>query len=437
MKLKREHFDYIDSRSEALLLSTTKSSRLIIWVSFLFFLLLLVWAYHAKIDQLIRGVGRVIPANKTQMVQNLEGGIIAKVLVKEGDFVEQNQILVELDKTNFESQKEENLLKIYELKAKIERLKAESKLEPFIVKGGVLKTKLEQESLLYQVNKNALAQEVAILEKHLFQKRNELKELKAKKEHLAQSLRLTQDEVKMKEELLAQKVGSPNELNLAQQKLSSINGEFATTKLAIPRLISAIEEVQTQIKQHKTAFQQKAVEALTVAQDELARVEQLNISKKDRVSRATVRSPVTGVVQRVLHNTIGGVVKSGESMMEIIPTDDSLVINTKIRPSDIAFIHPNQEAIVRFSAYDFVIYGALKAKVVNISADTIVDEVDRQSYYQVQIKTDKNYLGKENNRLHIMPGMVATVDIVGAKKTVLNYILKPILRATQNVLSER
>ncbi|MCH9740716.1 MAG: HlyD family type I secretion periplasmic adaptor subunit [Epsilonproteobacteria bacterium] len=437
MRLSDKHRNYIDSRSEAILMSDTKVSRWIIWLTFLFFVLLLVWMYYAKVDQLIRGVGRVIPSIKTQVVQNLEGGIIAKVLVKEGDLVEVNQTVLELDKTSFESQKEENLLKTYELKAKIERLEAEAKDKKFIVQDGILKEKLLQEFLLYQINKNALNQEISILEKQLFQKQNELRELRAREEHLAENLHLTEEEVKMKKELLAQKVGSQNELNLAQQKLSSIKGEFTATKLSIPRLRSVIEEVQTEIKQHKIAFQQKAVKELNLAKDELARVEQLNISKKDRVTRATVRSPVTGIVQRILHNTIGGVVRAGEPIMEIIPTDDSLVINTKIRPSDIAFIYPNQEAVVRFSAYDFVIYGSLKAKVINISADTIVDEVDRQSYYQVKIKTDKNYLGTEGNRLEIMPGMIATVDIVGAKKTVLDYILKPILRAQQNVLSER
>jgi adhesin transport system membrane fusion protein len=389
--------------------------------------------YQAKIDQLIRGVGRVIPSQKIQTIQNLEGGIVSKILVHEGDKVREGMVLMELDKTNAESKKEENQLKIEELKAKIIRLTAEAKNRTF----KATNPKLRQELQLYKANKKLMSQEIRLLKKRLFQKRNELKELKAKKANLQRSLNLTKQEVQMKEELLAKLVGSRNEFNLAKQKLSSVEGEFSATSLAIPRLVSVIEEVKSEIKKVTITFQKKAVEELTLAKAELARVEQSNIAKKDQVTRATVRSPVTGVVQRVFYNTIGGVVKAGAPIMEIVPSNDNLIVNTKIRPADIAFIYLNQEAVVRFSAYDFAIYGSLKGKVVNISADTIVDELDKKSYYQVQIKTNKNYLGREEQQHRIMTGMVATVDIVGQKKRILDWVLKPILRAKSNVFSQR
>ena len=432
-----QHLDYIDSRSQALLLSTTKSSRLLIWFSFLFFITLLTWMYFAQIDQLIRGTGRVIPSKKIQTIQNLEGGIISKVWVKEGDIVQIDDVLVELEKKNFQSKEQENNLKIYALKAKILRLEAEIKGKKLTLRKGVLKENLKQELQLYNVNKNSLKQEISILKKQLFQKQNELKEKKSKKVHLKKRLNLTQQEVQMKKDLLEQLVGSRNELNLAQQKLSSIEGEYSATQLAIPRLVSVIEEVRSQIKQSKVKFQKKAVEALTIAKDELARVKQLNISKTDRVSRATVRSPVAGVVQQLFFNTIGGVVKAGEEIIEIVPSDDGLVIQTKIRPSDIAFIRLGQEVIVRFTAYDFSIYGSLKGKVMNISADTIINKMDKRSYYQIEVKTQKNYLGNKKNRLKIRTGMVTTVDIISGKQRIMDYVLKPILRAKLNVLSER
>ena len=432
-----QHLDYIDSHSQALLLSTTKSSRLLIWFSFLFFLSLFIWMYFTQIDQLVRGIGRVIPSKKIQTIQNLEGGIVSKVWIKEGDKVQIDDVLLELDKKNFESKEQENSLKIYALKAKILRLEAEAKGKKLILKKGVLRENLKQELRLYNVNKNALAQEVTILSKQLFQKRNELKEKKSQKEHLENRLKLTKQEVQMKKDLLAQLVGSRNELNLAQQKLSSIEGEYSATQLAIPRLVSVIEEVKSQIKQSKVKFQKKAIEALTIAKNELARLKQMNISKKDRVSRATVRSPVTGVVQRLFFNTIGGVVKAGEEIIEIIPSDEGLVIQTKIRPADIAFIRLGQEVIVRFTAYDFSIYGSLKGEVIHISADTIIDETDKKSYYQIEIKTKKNYLGNKKNSLEIRTGMVATVDIISGKQRIMDYVLKPILRAKFNVLSER
>ena len=436
-KQLRENLEYLDSRSEALLLGTTKSSRLLIWFSFFFIISILTWTYLAQIDQLVRGIGRVIPSQKIQTIQNLEGGIISKVLVKEGDEVDIDDVLVELDKKNFESKEEENQLKIDELKAKILRLEAESKGKKFVVKKALLKGKLKQEVLLHKANKRVLKQEISILKKHLFQKKSELKEMLTRKEHLATKLELIQKEVDMKVELLAQLVGSRNELNLAQQKLSSVEGEYSSTKLSIPRLRSVIEEVNNEIEKVRLKFQKKSVEELNLAKDELARIKQVNIAKKDRVTRATVRSPVRGVVQQVLHTTIGGVIKAGEDIIEIVPINDTLVIQSKIRPSDIAFIRKGQEAIVRFTAYDFSIYGSLKAKVIQISADTIIDDIDKKSYYQVQIKTDNNYLGNEENKLKIMTGMVATVDIVSGKQRIIDYILKPILRAKQNVLSQR
>jgi len=437
-----QNLDFIDSRSQALLLSTTKNSRLLILTSFLFVLTLLLWMYYAKIDQLVRGVGRVIPSQKIQSIQNLEGGIVSKVWVQEGDRVKVGDVLVELDKKNFQSKEQENSLKIYELKAKILRLEAEANskkfiTKKFIIKKGVLEHKLEQEFQLYKANKRVLKEELNILTKQLFQKRNELAEKKAKKENLAKTLTLTKQEVQMKEDLLAKLVGSRNELNLAQQKLSSIEGEYSATKLAIPRLLSVIEEVKNQMKQTKVKFQKKALEELTLAKGELSRVEQLNISKKDRVSRATVRSPVTGTVQKLFFNTVGGVVKAGEEILQIVPSDDILIIESKIRPSDIAFIAQGQEVIVRFTAYDFSVYGSLKGKVTQISADTMIDENDKKSYYQVQIKTEKNYLGEEENKLKIMTGMVTTVDIITSEQRVMDYVLKPILRAGFNVMSER
>lgn len=437
MKLKREKLKYIDSRSEALLLSTSKSSRVLIWLSFLFFIALFFWMYYTKIDQLVRGEGRVAPAQKIQTIQNLEGGIVSNILVYEGDVVVKNQILLELDKTNFLSKEEESSLKIDELKAKLERLRAESLGKKFVVKQGKLYEKLKQEYALYKKNNQLVSQDILILKKQLFQTRNELKEKKAKALNLKHKLKLIKKEVSMKRNLLEKSVGSLAELNLAEQKLSGTQGDYSVTKESIPRLVSAIEEVKLKIKKVRIEFQKKSLEEFNKVKDELAQVETSNVSKKDRVERTTLRSPVTGIVQRVLMNTIGGVVKSGEVIMEIIPSNDKLIINTKIRPSDIAFIYPNQEAVVRFSAYDFAIYGALKGEVVNISADTLVDEVDKKNYYQVQIHTNKNYLGAEDGKLKIIPGMVATVDIVGEKKRVLDYILKPILRAKQNVLSER
>ena len=415
-------------------LNNTKPTRAVIWLSFLAVSSLLFWTYEAKIDQLIRGEGRVVPAQKTQSIENLEGGIVAKVLVHEGQKVAKDEVLMELDQTVAKSKKQESAVKIKALKAKLERLNAEAKGVAF-KKGKAQPYK--EEYALYQANQKLLKQEIKMLKKELFQKQNELSEKLAKKRNLKESVRLTQKEVTMKRELLAKLVGSRNELNLAEQKLSSIKGEFEATSLAIPRLRSVIEGVKSKIKKVQIDFRQKALEQKAKVALELAQLQESNVAKEDKLKRTTIRSPLNGVVQQIFHHTIGGVIKAGEPIMQIVPTDDALIVTAKIRPSDIAFIYLGQKAMVRFSAYDFAIYGSLKGEVINISADTILDEVTKRSYYQVQIRTDKNYLGSQEQKLKIMTGMVATVDIVGQKQRVLEYVLKPILRGKQGVLSGR
>jgi len=208
-------------------------------------------------------------------------------------------------------------------------------------------------------------------------------------------------------------------------------------KLSIPRLISVLEEQKDNITEVKLAFHNAAKEAYNEVKAEMTRIKRTNIAREDKVQRTLVRSPVNGTIKQLLVNTVGGVVKPGMDIIEIVPTQDNLLVEAKVRPADIAFLYPGQRAIVKFSAYDFAIYGSLEGTLTHISADTIIDEIDKQNYYLVKIKTDKTYLGNEDNKLNVMVGMTADVDIITGKKTVLDYILKPILRARENVLSER
>ncbi len=222
-----------------------------------------------------------------------------------------------------------------------------------------------------------------------------------------------------------------------QRQASTIEGEKSAIELSIPRLVSIIEEQKNNTQEVKLDFKNAAKEAYNEAKAEMSRIQRTNVAREDKVQRTFVRSPVDGTIKQLLINTVSGVVKPGMDIIEIVPTQDNLLVEAKIRPADIAFLYPGQRAIVKFSAYDFAIYGSLKGTLTHISAGTIVDEVDKQSYYQVRIKTDKNYLGNEDKKLNVIVGMTADVDIITGKKTVLNYILKPILRARENVLSER
>ncbi|MBW6489537.1 HlyD family type I secretion periplasmic adaptor subunit, partial [Sulfurimonas sp.] len=244
-------------------------------------------------------------------------------------------------------------------------------------------------------------------------------------------------ELKLNKPLVDKGIVSEVEYLKLQREASTIEGQMKSTKLSIPRLNSIIDEQRNNILEVQFKFRNIAKEKFNEIKAEMSRIESAIIAREDKVKRTFVRSPVDGTIKQLLVNTVGGVLKPGMNIIEVVPTQDNLLIEAKIRPADIAFLFPGQRAIVKFSAYDFAIYGSLRGTLTHISADTIYDEASRQNYYLVRIKTDKNHLGEEEHKLNIMVGMTADVDIITGKKTVLDYILKPILRARENVLSER
>lgn len=441
LRIKDEKdLEYMNSVSSAMLMRTTLSTRLILWIGALFIAWLIYWAYNAEIDALTRGQGKVIPSTQVQVIQNLEGGIVSEILVAEGENVKKGDILVKIDDTNFVSNFVESQLRYNELQAKTIRLLAESAGKPFVVSQSIRNNSpelIKYEESLYNSNKEQLENNILIYNRRLEQKRNELKEAQAKLLQLTNNFELISRELELNKPLVDKGIVSEVEYLQLQRQASTIGGEMSGIKLSIPRLISVLEEQKDNIKEVTFKFRNAAKEEFNKAKAEMSRIESANIAREDKVKRTFVRSPVNGTIKQLLVNTVGGVVRPGMDIIEIVPTQDNLLIEAKIRPADIAFLFPNQRAIVKFSAYDFAIYGSLQGTLTHISADTIIDNVDKQSYYLVRIKTDKNYLGSEEKKLNIIVGMTADVDIITGKKTVLDYILKPILRARENVLSER
>jgi len=435
-----DDLEYMNSVSSAMLMHTTLKTRLLLWVGAFVIIWLITWSYFAEIDALTRGQGKVIPSHQVQIIQNLEGGIVSEILVEEGDNVKKGDILVKIDDTGFLSSYEESQLRYNELQAKTIRLLAESTGKPFKVSKKIRKKSpklIHYEESLYKSNKAQLQNNILIYTRRLRQKRNELKEARSKLHELRNNYKLISKEVELNRALVKSKIVSEVEFLKLQREKNNIKSDMKAVELSIPRLKSIIEEQKDNIKEVKYKFHNAAKEAFNEARAEMSRIESSNIAREDKVKRTFVRSPVNGTIKQILINTIGGVVKPGMDIIEIVPTQDNLIVEAKIRPADIAFLYPGQKAIVKFSAYDFAIYGSLTGVITHISADTIVDDVDKKSYYQVRIKTDKNYLGNKNKKLNIIVGMTATVDIVTGKKTVLDYILKPILRARENVWSER
>lgn len=409
------------------------------WVVVIFFFTFLTWTSFSEIEQYTRGQGKVIPSGRVQVVQNLEGGIISEILVKAGDVVKKDQLLLRIDQTRFSSSFEENRLNALALKAKAARLQAEAEGKGFIVPEDVAKEAPEiarAEHELYTTRKQQLTSSLDILQEQKTQREHELEELQAKLNELTKTYALLQQEMALTKPLVAQGAVSEVEMLHLDRQASQMNGEIAISKASIPKVRSKLQEARLSLRQERLKFSNKAKEELN---DTLAKLEGLSASSvalKDRLKRTQVRSPVSGTIKQILVNTVGGVIQPGMNLVEIVPMEDTLLVEAKVRPADIAFLRPKQKAMVKFTAYDFTIYGGLEAELENISADSITDEQDH-SFFLVQVRTKKNYLGMADDPLPIIPGMVATVDIQTGKKSILTYLLKPILRAKYMALRER
>jgi len=414
--------------------------RLTIWGVIAFFMFLILWASFAKVDEVTRGEGKAIPSSKLQKIQNLEGGIIAEIYAKEGEIVEVGQPLLRLDETRFASNVGETEADRQAMALRVERLSAEVEERPLNIDPELRKAAPNQtasEESLYQSRKQQLHDEIAGLEQQLVQRQQELREFNSKRAQYANSLQLLRQEIAMSEPLVAQ--GAVSQVEILRLRRSEVEnrGQMDATALAIPRAEAAIREVQSKIEETRGKFRSDALTQLNEARTELNKATATGKALDDRVHRTLVTSPVRGIIKQLLVNTIGGVIQPGSDIVEIVPLDDTLVIEAKILPKDIAFLHPGQDATVKFSAYDYTIYGGLKAKLEQIGADTITDEDKKTTYYLIRLRTDRSHLGTDTKPLLIIPGMVATVDIMTGEKTIMSYLLKPIMKARSEALRER
>nr|WP_262925107.1 HlyD family type I secretion periplasmic adaptor subunit [Pseudomonas protegens] len=426
--------------NKALIEDAPRVIRLTIWGIIAFFLFLVLWANFAVIDEVTKGEGKAIPSSKVQKIQNLEGGIVSELYVKEGQVVEAGAPLIRLDDTRFQSNVGETETVRLSMLLRVERLSAEVDDRALNFPEDVLKEvpgQAASEKSLYESRRQQLHDEIGGLQEQLIQKQQELREFTSKQAQYRQQLGLQRQEIAMSEPLVAQGAVSPVEVLRLKRAEVETRGQLDATTLAIPRAESAIKEVQRKIDETRGKFRSEALTQLNEARTELNKASATGKALEDRVSRTLVTSPVRGIVKQLMVNTIGGVIQPGSDMVEIVPLDDTLLVEAKIRPQDIAFLHPGQEAIVKFSAYDYTIYGGLKARLEQIGADTITDEDKKTTYYMIKLRTDRSHLGTDEKPLLIIPGMVASVDIITGKKSVLSYLLKPIIRARAEALQER
>lgn len=398
--------------------------------------LLLLWAAFAPLDEVSRGQGKVVPTSQVQVIQSVDGGVVEALMVREGQVVEANQVLLRVDPTRFVSNLLESRASQLALQAKALRLQALTRGEAFAPSPQLVKDApdiVAQEQRLYESRLAGIQAQVSISQNQLTQRQQELNEVRARREQAERSLELTTRELNATRPMVATGAVSEIEVLRLERDIARLRGDRDQLGAQILRVQAAIVEAQRRIDEVQLSNRNEMSAELSETLSKLSSLTQGGRALEDKVKHTDIRSPVRGTVKRLLVNTVGGVVPPGKEVVEIVPLDDALILEVQVSPRDIAFLRPGQEATVKFTAYDFSIYGGLAAEVLNIGADTVVDDKGN-AFYLVRVRTHKPKL---SDSLPIIPGMVAQVDILTGKKTVLSYLLKPVLRAKANALTER
>lgn len=399
----------------------------------------IVWAAFAVLDEVTKGDASVIPSTRIQVIQSLEGGVVSEILVHEGDNVEPEQVLVRIDNVSAETNLKERQARYNYLQGMSARLQAEINGSALVFPAALKKDApdvITDQIAQYNLRRSQLSAETSVLQSQTSQRGGEVREMQARLSQLRANLALKQQELDMRRPLVAQGAMSKVELLRIEGEVTDLKGEINTIETAVPRANSAVGEANQRIAEARAKFRAEAQNELAAAQAEMASLSQILTAGTDKVKRTQLRSPVKGTVKQIKINTVGGVIKPGEDIMEIVPLGDNLLIEAKIPPKDIAFIHPGQKASVKITAYDSSIFGSLNGIVEGISADTIQNEKG-ESFYRVTIRTSETVMRHDGRDLPIIPGMTANVQIQTGKKSVLDYLLKPIMKARQEALRER
>ena len=432
-----DEIDWVQDADWARLKQEPLRARFILRWLLLLLVLFLVWASLARVDEVTRGSGKVTPSRQVQLIQAVDGGIVSEILVHEGQAVEAGQLLFRIDATRFVSSVRENRVQYLALLTKAARLTALAEGSAFELPAEVKQEDpelVEQERRLYEAKRSELDAQLGIARQQLAQRNQELVEIRSRRDQAAQGFDLTSQELALNKPLLKSGAVSEVELLRLEREVGRFRGERDQAAAQTIRVQSAIAEASRKVQETEISFRNIARNELAETMSKLNSLSEGSTALSDRVTRAEVKSPVKGTIKRLLVTTVGGVLQPGKEIAEVVPADDALLLEARISPKDIAFLRPGQKALVRFTAYDFVIFGGLDAVVEHIGADTVLDEDGKTSYYLVRVRTLKSSLGKN---LPIIPGMVAEVDVLTGKKSVLSYLLKPVLRAKSYAFSER
>jgi adhesin transport system membrane fusion protein len=429
--------DFDANANWAIAEQTPRGARTLIWLSVIAVTVLLVWAALANLDEVTRAEGKVIPSRQIQILQSMDGGMVSEILVKEGQSVKVGDLLLKVDPTRMVSSLRENRSQYLSLLAKAARLQAIADGTRFVPPPEVLSEAPDiaaQERSLYESRRAELDATIGVARQQSLQRSQELISVRAKREQASQSYTLTARELEMTRPLTKTGAISDVELLRLERDVARYRGERDSANSDIPRLESAVAESNRKIQEIELTFKNVARSELSEVNAKINALSEGSTALEDRVKQTDIRSPVNGTVKQLKVNTVGGVVQPGKDVIELVPSDDALLLEARVAPRDIAFLKPGQKAMVKFTAYDYAIYGSLEATLELISADSVLDEKGN-AFFLVRVRTLSTTIGAQ--KLPIIPGMVAEVDILTGKKSVLSYLLKPILRAQARAMTER
>lgn len=417
-----------------------KAVQYLVGVTALFFVLLLAWMSFAKLDISVNAIGAVVPSSRIQQIQSMEGGILQSIAAHEGSHVKKGDLLATVQNLQFNAELGESQQTYWGAQAALVRLQAEAQNRPPVFPAELEASAPElvrEQRTLWQSRRQERENTLDTLSKQLAQRQQELAEAKAKHQALNDAIGPAREALAIEEKLAAAGAGARADLLSAQQRYTAQKGEQETTRIAIGRIQSAVQEAQARLVETKSRFATETSKEKNEVELRAATVNQQLTSRNDKVARRDLHASMDGTVNRVLLNTVGGVVKAGETIMEVVPAEDKLLIAARVKPTDIAFIKIGQPAKIRISAYDSSIFGTLAGTVVRVGADAIVDNERKESYFEVFLEAERNFLGLPEERLTISPGMGADASIKTGKRTMMDYMLKPVIKTLDKSLRER
>ncbi|MBA1264155.1 HlyD family type I secretion periplasmic adaptor subunit [Pseudomonas stutzeri] len=436
--LRNGSHDWQQDAEQALEGQRVLRARGLLYAIALTFVLLLLWSAFASVDEVSRGEGKIIPSRQLQIVQSVDGGVVEEVFVEEGDAVRKDDLLVRIDPTRFVASYQEGSVRAFALGVKVERLQALIDDKPYqpLTPEDMSATQAQviaREHNYYQESLKELGQRLSIAREQRTQRQQELNEVKARLRAAEQAWQMSSQELRVTRPLLNSGAVSEMDILRLERDQASADGERRQAAARARQIEASIQEADARLSEVELTARNQWRAELSEASAQLNSLDKNVDGLADRVKFSEIRSPVNGTVQRVLFNTIGGVVQPGHAVIEVVPNDDRLLVEAKISPKDIAFLRPGLPATIKLHAYDFSIYGGIEATLQHISADTITDERDNTFYLVRAVTTDSDFA----RRLSVIPGMTAQLDIMTGKKSILSYLLKPVLRAKANALSER